>query len=102
MEKNNSSDKSNKSDDSSADIEPNNPRDSVNLIDAANQAADRLEAGNKLLSELLEKQQKMQIEQQLGGSTSAGQAAEDKEKKAIEAAKKLIAGSGFENDVFPN
>ena len=70
------------------------------LIDRANDAAQRLEEGNKQLAELLKKQEQMYVENKLGGSTVAGVSQKSKEEQEIESAKNFIKGSGFEDDIF--
>lgn len=45
---------------------------STPMIDAANAAADRLEAANKRQEELLKKQETLQVNNMLGGKAEAG------------------------------
>jgi len=76
--------------------------DSSELIEAANKAADRLEAGNKELKKLLEQQQKVIVEKTFGGEAEAGVKRKTKEQKAQEAAEKMLAGTGMAEYAFPN
>ena len=73
------------------------------LIGKANSVAERLEKGNKLFSALLDRQEKLQVEKTLGGSTEAGIAPKvtTDEDKAIAAAKKQLEGTGYEDMLDP-
>ena len=71
------------------------------LISKANDAAERLEAGNKELAQLLAKQERMKVEDTLGGSASAGTPEKSEDEKQIEGAKALLAGTGLEDEAFP-
>lgn len=68
-------------------------------IDRANVAAKRLEDANKEHERLLAIQQKLQIQDTLGGQTEAG----NKPKKDENAsAKRYLKGTDWENEVFPD
>ena len=67
------------------------------LIDKANEAANRLEAGNKELARLLGIQEQNIIQQKLGGRSDAGQPPKTKEQEDLESAKKLLEGTGYES-----
>ena len=67
------------------------------LISQATAAAERLEAGNKQLLELIERQEKLQIEKMLGGTAQASAKEETAEEKEIKSAKKLLEGTGYED-----
>jgi len=69
----------------------------TDMIERANATALRLEDANKELKQLLDKQERMRIEDTLGGHSEAGQQGQSEEEKAKESAKNLIKGSGFED-----
>lgn len=72
------------------------------LIDRANQSAERIETANKEFAKLLEKQERMQVEAKLSGTANAGQTQElTQEQKEIERARNTLKGTGFEDDLFP-
>jgi len=71
------------------------------MIAKANQAAERLEGANKELSLLLSKQEQLKVEATFGGSAEAGKQESTEEQKADAAARKLVEGTGFEEDLFP-
>ena len=71
------------------------------LIDNAQSAAEKLEKQNKLFSALLDRQERLEAEKRLGGSTEAGESTKEQteEEKEIAAAKKQLKGTGYE-DMF--
>jgi len=73
------------------------------LIGKANSVAERLEKGNKLFSALLDRQEKLQVEKTLGGSTEAGIAPKvtTDEEKEDNKARKMLKGTGYEDLLFP-
>ena len=71
------------------------------MIVKANEAAERLEGANRELSKLLTKQEQLKVEATFGGTAEAGKQENTEEQKAIAAAKKLVEGTGFEDDLFP-
>ena len=75
--------------------------DSSDLISRANQAADRLEAGNKELKELIAAQAKLHVQHKLSGKASAGIATKTKEEQEIEEARNFLEGTGLEDHAFP-
>lgn len=77
--------------------------DPTDTIEAANKAAERLEAANKKTEELIKKQQEIFIEQTFGGKTEAGIQKKQKTKDEIadERAKEYLKGSGMEDIAFP-
>ena len=74
---------------------------SANLIDKANEVAARQEKANETLAKLLEKQERLRVEETLGGTTEAGSPPITQEQKEIDSAKKMLAGTGFEDVVDP-
>ena len=74
---------------------------SLALIKEAKNQADRIEKGNKEFKDLLIHQEKMQIENSLGGTADAGSPETTEEQKANEAARKQLEGTGFEDYLFP-
>ena len=71
------------------------------MIVKANEAAERLEGANRELGKLLAKQEQLKVEATFGGTAEAGKQEDTKEQKAIAAARKLVEGTGFEDDLFP-
>ena len=69
----------------------------VETLDKAEKAADRLEAANKELKGLLEKQAAMKLERTMGGEATAGSKKMSKEERAIAEAKKILVGTGYED-----
>ena len=63
--------------------------------------AERLETANKRHAELLAVHEKQQIEATLSGKTVAGEKKMTKDEKDIANAKKMLAGTGWENEIFP-
>lgn len=72
------------------------------LIQKAEDAAKAIEEQNERLEKNLERQEKLRAEKVLGGKTDAATQEMSKEEKEVEEAKKLIAGSGFEELAFPS
>lgn len=74
----------------------------LDKLDRAEAITRRMEEGNKELDKLLKKQERLQVEQKLGGETMAGNSkGPTKEQQEIKAARDLIKGSGFEDELFP-
>jgi hypothetical protein len=71
------------------------------LVSKANEAADRLEAANTKTEQLLAKQAATEAEKVLAGTAEAGADEKTDEEKAIESAKSVIEGSGFEDMLDP-
>lgn len=71
------------------------------MIVKANEAAERLEGANRELGRLLAKREQLKVEATFGGYAEAGKQENTKEQKEIAAAKKLVEGTGFEDDLFP-
>ena len=89
---------------SEADIKQETPpiqAGQSDLIDNAQSAAERLEKANKVHEELLNRQERLEAEKRLGGSTEAGERIKEQteEEKEIAAAKKQLEGTGYE-DMF--
>lgn len=77
-------------------------KETLDLIQQANSTADRLEKQNKQYEALIERQEKLTVENTLGGSTDAGQNKEQTDdEKADEAARKQLKGTGYEDLLFP-
>ena len=74
---------------------------SLDMVDKANEAADRLENANKDLKVTLERQERLRVEEVLGGKAEAGSKEVSEEEKAIASARKLVEGTGFEDSLFP-
>lgn len=73
------------------------PADSAkDMITTANDAAERLESANKVHEELLKREEELIAVRTLSGKTDAGQPAKTQEEKEIEAAKKLVEGTGLD------
>ena len=74
----------------------------LDLITKANAAAERLEKANKQMADLLAKQALMKAEQIIGGQSQAGGKQETEDDKELAAAKAMLAGTGLEDDLFPD
>ena len=74
-----------------------------NLIDQANAAAARMEAANKVNAELLERQENLKAREIVGGQTVAGKEVKQQtaDEKAIESARNMLKGTGYEDRLFP-
>ena len=68
------------------------------MLDQANEAADRIEAANKKQEILIAKMEALEVEKTLGGTADAG-IEEKKDENA--AAKALLKGTGYEDQLFP-
>lgn len=62
------------------------------MIERANQAAERLEAANKIQAELLKKMEALESRNILGGKSAAGQNAPPVEETPSEYAKRILRG----------
>jgi len=65
------------------------------LVLKANEAAERLEKANAQMLESLARQEKMIVEQKLGGKADAGHTPVSEEDKEKEAANKFLEGTGL-------
>lgn len=81
--------------------EPKKPEATRDLIAEANTVADRLEKQNKEYKALIERQERIAVENTLGGSSEAGHKETTEEDKADEAARKQLEGTGYEDMLFP-
>src|SRR3990167_7470324 len=71
-------------------------------LDEAKEVLKGLTAQNKIMADNLKKAEKLQAEFMLSGKTPAGApSGPTAEEKEIAAAKSLIAGTGFEDRLFP-
>ena len=73
--------------------------DQPSLLDKANATAERLEKANKDFAALLDKQERLRVQDTLGGTAHAGAQTETLEEKQIASAKQMLQGTGFE-DMF--
>jgi hypothetical protein len=76
--------------------------DTQSLIDKANDAAERLEKANIEQEKLLKRAENILVEERLSGKTTAGNQEKEKtpDEIAKENAKKLLAGTGYEDKLF--
>jgi len=84
---------------------PLSPKEEVktpDLIDNANNAAERLEKANAQLDLLIAKQERMNVEHRLGGNTEAGSIGKSQDERDLEEAKAFLRGTGLEKDAFPD
>ena len=71
-------------------------------IEEAKEMLAKITQQNKIMADNLKKAEKLQAEIMLSGKTPAGAPmGKTKEEAEIEEAKKLIAGTGFEDRIFP-
>jgi len=75
----------------------------TNPMAEAKEILSQIKEQNRIMNDNLKVAQEMKATEMLSGSASAGSETKQrsKEEKAIEEAKKLIAGSGFEEELFP-
>ena len=74
----------------------------ADLVTKANKAAERLEKANKELKSLLQQQAASKAEAILGGhSTSEHVKSMTQDEREIEAARKMLAGTGYDDELFP-
>ena len=73
------------------------------LIDKATQAAVRLEAANKEMLELLDRQEKIKAHAIIAGETEAGTPVKEvtPEEKSIQSAREMLKGTGYDEMLFP-
>jgi len=78
-----------------------NPQDTIR---EANAASERLEKANTEMLALLDRQAAEKAENALGGQTEAGIAPKEltDEDREVAAAKKLLAGTGYGDQLFPS
>lgn len=69
------------------------PKKANNLITEANEAAVRIEDANKEMKENLDRQERMKVEDSLGGKTEAGIPSEKKKETDSEYAERVLAGN---------
>lgn len=70
------------------------------LISRANEAAERIEKGNEQMEINLARQERLKVEETLGGKTEAASKEKSPEDLEIEGARKLLEGTGFEDMAF--
>ena len=78
-----------------------NEKSPSELVQQANDAAERLEKANQESKELLKQAAEMKVQNTLGGTAEAGAEAKTKD-LAEEEAKRLLTDTGYENELFPN
>ena len=81
--------------------EPPPAMESDNLIDKANDAAERLEEATAKMNASIQKMQRLKVEQTLAGRAQVSEPKKEltKEEKITQGAKKYLEGTGFE-DLF--
>jgi len=68
----------------------------VDQVQEAKQVVEQLKEQNALLAKQLDRQEKLNLQAVLSGQSTAGDVQKSDEEKAVESAKKLVAGTGFE------
>lgn len=81
--------------------ETNDTAEANALIDKANAATERMEKANEKTEALIKIQEKMKADEAVGGKTDAGSKEMSEDEKIEADAKKLLKGTGFEEDLFP-
>ena len=81
------------------ETENNEEKKEDNIVDAATQIAERLEAANQKTEELLTRQEKLRAQSILGGKSEAGAAPPPKDENA--AVREFLKGTGYDNQLFP-
>ena len=73
--------------------EPKEEDKELSMVDKANNAADRLEAANKVTSDNIDRMEKIKADDRLGGTSDAGSVPpEKKEESPQDYAKRILAG----------
>ena len=68
------------------------------VVEQANEAVERLEAANKVMSKNIAELERLKVEETLGGTALAGgKKPKSKEDEILEGAKKMLEGTGFED-----
>lgn len=80
--------------------EPDKAAPSNSPIDESKGILREMKEQNKVMQENLRRVEKLAAEELLGGRSNAGKETSEEDKE-IEAARSLIAGTGFEDRVFP-
>ena len=83
------------------DKENKEVQQSEDMISKANTAALRQEDANEELNNLLDRQERMKVQETLGGKAEAGSKEQSKEEKEIESTKKFLKGTGYGEELFP-
>jgi cell division septum initiation protein DivIVA len=73
---------------------------SDDLIKQATEAAERLEKANQQMADLMAKQASEKVKSSFAGESYAGRPQVSKEEKEIAEAKKFLAGTGYEDELF--
>lgn len=73
----------------------NQANEAAEKLEKVNEATDRLEKANEQMAANLTRQEQILAEKRLGGTTTAGETKLTEEEKAVEAAKKLVEGTGL-------
>lgn len=71
-------------------------QETEDYISKANVAAERLEKANKVMSANLARQEKLKVQETLGGQASAGTPTVSDEDRKNASAEKLLVGTGYE------
>ena len=67
----------------------------------AKETVKQMEEQNKIMSENLAKQEKLQAEMMISGTTPAGQGSLTEDEKKDEEVKEYLKGTGYEDELFP-
>jgi len=73
-----------------------------NPISEAKEVLTKLEEQNNKFKENLDRAERLKVEDLVSGKSLAGQPEKTEEQKEIESAKKLLAGTGFDEELFPD
>lgn len=73
---------------------------SSTMIQKAVDAVERMEKANAIAAQFVKRMEELQVENTLGGKTTAGAKEPTKEEISIDSAKKLLEGTGFEDTLF--
>ena len=86
-----------------ADEQAAQPPESADRIAEARALAERMEKANKETRELINRQQAIKAEEILAGRSVATKPANElsQDEKEIAAARKMLQGTGYEDDLFP-
>ena len=88
-------------DEKNEEEEGKEPSSSKSPLEESKEVLAGMREQNKIYSDNLKKQEKLQAEALLGGHSSAGAPEKTQDDKDIDSARELLKGSGYEDELFP-
>lgn len=76
---------------------------SVSSLEEAKKVVEALKEQNEIMAKNLEKAEELKVQEMLGGTAQAGSSPKEmtEEEKKIQDARKVLEGTGFEDQLFP-